>query len=392
MSDDLLLTFNAGSSTIKIGLFTAGRVKAALRARAILDFRTTPPSFRVTKGSQAIEMELETEDSGDLVAVMTETFTRLAKIVDLSRIRAIGHRVVHGGDMFDGPVPLDEAVIQDIDALTSLAPLHQPRALRLIRAIHRLRPDLVQIASFDTAFHRGHADVVRRLAIPRALHDRGIKRYGFHGLSYKFIAGELAGRMPELARGKVIAAHLGSGASLCGMENGVSRDSSMGFSALDGIPMATRCGALDPGVLLHLIGSEGRSAKEVEDLLYWQCGLLGVSGISADSRELLESDRVEARRALDLFTFHIAGEISRIATTLGGLDALVFTAGIGENQPWIRAEVCRRLMWLGIDLDPATNKQNAAVISSPASRVAVLVVPTDEERVIADETLSCLNG
>lgn len=392
MRDDLLLTFNAGSSTIKIGLFTVGRVKATLRARAVLDFRTTPAGFRVTKGSQAIETELETEDSGDLVAVMTETFSRLAKFIDLSRVRAVGHRVVHGGDMFDGPALLDEAAIQDIDALTSLAPLHQPQALRLIRAIHRLRPDLAQVASFDTAFHRGHADVVRRFAIPRALHDRGIKRYGFHGLSYKSIAAELARRAPDLARGKVIAAHLGSGASLCGMENGVSRDSSMGFSALDGIPMATRCGALDPGVLLHLIGSEGRSIKDVEDLLYRQCGLLGVSGISADSRELLESDHLEARQALDLFTFRIAGEISRIATTLGGLDALVFTAGIGEHQPWIRADVCRRLMWLGIDLDPATNKQNAAIISSPASRVAALVVPTDEEQVIADETLSCLNG
>jgi acetate kinase len=392
MSGDLLLTFNAGSSTVKIGLFSARQTRIVPEGRAMIDFRTNQPRFRIAKGPQTFEMELEAEDPGDLIAVMTETFSQLAERFDLSRIRAIGHRVVHGGDMFNGPVLLDEAVIQDIDALTNLAPLHQPQALRLIRAIHRLRPDLAQVASFDTAFHRCHADVVRRFAIPRALHDRGIKRYGFHGLSYKFIAEKLGRGVPELARGKVIAAHLGSGASLCGMENGVSRDSSMGFSALDGIPMATRCGTLDPGVLLHLMGGEGRSVKEVEDLLYRQCGLLGASGISADSRELLKSDQPEARQALDLFTFRIAGELSRIATTLGGLDAIIFTAGIGENQPWIRSEVCRRLMWLGVDLAPCANEKNAAVISSPASRVAVLVVATDEERVIADEILSCLNG
>lgn len=360
--------------------------------RAVINFRTTPPVCRIVKRQQTLEMELEAEDSGDLIAVMTEFFNRLAQLFNLSRIRATAHRVVHCGSAFAGPVLLDEAMIQDIKALTNLAPLHQPQALRLIRAIHRLRPDLAQVASFDTVFHRGHADVVRRFAIPRALHDRGIKRYGFHGLSYKFITGEVVRRAPELAKGRFIAAYLSSGASLCGMENGISHDSSMGFSALDGIPMATRCGALDLGVLLHLIGSERHSVKDVEELLHRQCGLLGVSGISADSRELLWSERPEARQALDLFTFRIAGEISRIATTLCGLDAIVFTAGIGESQSWVRAEICRRLMWLSIDLDPAANEKNATVISSLASRVATLVVPTDEEQVIADEALSLLTG
>lgn len=390
MSADIVITFNAGSSSVKIGLFTVGENGPTLTARAVIDFRKTPLGFHITEGPQTFEVDFEAEASDDLTDVMAETFGWLARHFDMTATRAIGHRVVHGGDRFDGPVLLDEAAIADIDALTRLAPLHQPQALRLIRAVRTLRPDLAQVASFDTAFHRDHADVVRRFAIPRDLHDRGIRRYGFHGLSYKFIAGEMVRRAPEVAKGKVVVAHLGSGASLCGMENGVSRDSSMGFSALDGIPMATRCGALDPGVLLYLFDSEGRGAKEVEDLLYRRCGLLGVSGVSADSRELLKSERPEARQALDLFTFRIAGEVARIATTLGGLDGIVFTAGIGENQPWIRAEVCRHLMWLGVDLDPLANGKNAVVISTPASRVAILVVSTDEEQVIAIEALQSL--
>jgi acetate kinase len=217
------------------------------------------------------------------------------------------------------------------------------------------------------------------------MHDRGIKRYGFHGLSYKSIATELTRRTPEIAAGKVVIAHLGSGASLCAIEGGKSRDTSMGFSTLDGIPMATRCGALDPGVLLHMLEVEQQTPAQLADVLYHRSGLLGVSGLSADSRELLQSEEPEAREAIELFTFRIAGEVARLATTLGGIDALVFTAGVGENQPSIRADVCAHLMWLGVDLDPAANAVNAAVISSPASRIAVLVVPTDEEQVIADE-------
>lgn len=390
MTEGLLVTFNAGSSTVKIGLFEREAGGARRLAKAVIDFGRTPLHFRVSEGPQAFEVDLNATASNDLTAVIAETFGWLARHFDMTAIRAIGHRVVHGGERFDGPVLLDESVIAEIDALTRLAPLHQPQALRVIRAVRAWRPELVQIASFDTAFHRGHADVVCRFAIPRELHDKGIRRYSFHELSYEFVAEELARRAPELAKGKVIAAHLGSGASLCGMENGISRDSSMGFSALDGIPMATRCGALDPGVILYLFDTEGHDVKAVEDLLYRQSGLLGVSGISADSRELLASDLPEARQALDLFIFRIAGELSRIAATLGGVDGIVFTAGIGENQPQIRAEVCRRLMWLGIDLDPTANTKNAAVISSPASRIAVAVVPTDEEQVIARGTLQVL--
>ena len=391
MTGKLLITFNAGSSTVKIGLFALGPAGAERIGKGMIDFRRTPLRFTLSEGPDTFDIALEAAEDDELHDVLAEAFSRLSWHFDLGSVAAVGHRVVHGGDGFAGPVRLDDAAIAAIDALTPLAPLHQPQGLRLIRALRHLRPELPQTASFDTAFHRGHADVVRRFAIPRALHDRGVKRYGFHGLSYKFIAAELARRAPGLSGAKIVAAHLGSGASLCGLEGGLSRDTSMGFSALDGVPMATRCGAIDPGVLLQLIGTDGRTVKDVEDILYRRSGLLGVSGISADSRELLESDRPEAQQALDLFTFRIAGEVSRLATTLGGLDALVFTAGVGENQPRIRADLCARLAWLGLELDEPANAANAAMISSPFSRVTAFVIATDEEQVIADEALSILD-
>lgn len=390
MTAPLLLTFNAGSSTVKLGLFALGAAGAERIGKGVIDFRDEPLRLSLVEGPDRFDIALKAAAGEELDAVLAEAFRRLSWHFDMNGIAVAGHRIVHGGDGFAGPVLLDGAAIAAAEALTPLAPLHQPQGLRLVRAIRRLRPELPQTASFDTAFHRGHADVVRRFAIPRALHDQGVKRYGFHGLSYRFIAGELARHEPELARGKVVVAHLGSGASLCALENGVSRDTSMGFSALDGIPMATRCGALDPGVLLHLIAGKGQGAKQLEDLLYRQSGLLGVSGISADSRELLESDRPEARQALELFTFRIAGEVGRLATTLGGLDALVFTAGIGENQPPIRAAVAARLGWLGLSVDPAANAGNARRISRADSRVAAFVIATDEERIIAEEALSVL--
>lgn len=392
MTEKLLLTFNAGSSTVKIGLFALERAGARRIGKGMIDFRRAPLRFTLSEGPDTFDILLEAAEDDELHAVLQEAFQRLSWHFDLGSVAAVGHRVVHGGDGFAGPVRLDDDAIAAIDALTPLAPLHQPQGLRLIRALRHLRPELPQTASFDTAFHRSHEDVVRRFAIPRALHDQGVKRYGFHGLSYKFIAAELARRAPGLAGGKIVAAHLGSGASLCGLDGGLSRDTSMGFSALDGVPMATRCGAVDPGVLLHLIGTDGRTVKDVENLLYRQSGLLGVSGISADSRELLESDRPEARQALDVFTFRIAGEIARLATTLGGLDAIVFTAGIGENQPRIRADVSARLAWLELTLDEAANARNASMISTEFSRVAAFVIATDEEQVIADEALSILDA
>ncbi|WP_108659174.1 acetate/propionate family kinase [Acuticoccus kandeliae] len=391
MAPDLLLTFNAGSSTVKVGLFEMHGDSVARIAKGVLDFRAKPVRFHVVEGPATFDVPLEAEPGEGLAEIMDEAFGWLAEHVDMSRIAVAGHRVVHGGDLFSGAVRLDAATTDAIDGLTNLAPLHQPQSVRLIRAVQHLRPDLIQTASFDTAFHRTNPDIVRRFAIPRALGDEGIKRYGFHGLSYKFIAGAVARRFPALAGGKIVAAHLGSGASVCGMDAGRSQDSSMGFSTLDGIPMATRCGALDPGVLLHLLGPMGRPLDEVEDILYHQSGLIGLSGgISADSRVLLESDAPEAREAIEVFTLRVAGEIARLSATLGGLDAIVFTAGIGENQPAVREAVIARLGFLGATLDAAANARNAETISTAGSRVAVHVIETDEETVIAEEAVAVL--
>ncbi len=389
---NLLLTFNTGSSTIKIGLFQCDAHGARRIGKGLIDFGRRPLSFHLTEGPAVFDIPLHAEGGEDLRNVIAETFEVLGRYFDMDAVRAVGHRVVHGGDRFTGAVRLDEASIGDIDKLTALAPLHQPQALRLIRAVKHLRPALAQTASFDTAFHATQSDLVRRFALPRALHDQGIKRYGFHGLSYAFIAAELRRSAPRAAAGRVIVAHLGSGASLCALEGGASRDCSMGFSTLDGIPMATRCGALDPGVLLHLLGPKDRTLRNLEDMLYHRSGLLGVSGISADTRDLLKDERPEAREAIALFALRIAGEIGRMTATLGGLDGIVFTAGIGEHQPEIRAAICDRVRWLGVALDSDANATNAPVISTSASSITAFVIATDEEQIIANEALSVLAG
>jgi acetate kinase len=392
MSRKLLLTFNAGSSTVKIGIFAREADGAKRIGKGVIDFRAEPLTFHLVEGPAVFDVPLVAKTDDLLHDVLEEVFDWLSEHYDLDAVSAVGHRVVHGGDLFTDAVKVDDTSLAGIESLVTLAPLHQPQNLRLIRAIAELKPGLPQTASFDTAFHRTQSDVIRRFAIPRAWFDKGVKRYGFHGLSYDYIAGELARLAPQRARGKIVAAHLGSGASLCAIEDGESRDTSMGFSTLDGVPMATRCGALDPGVLLHLLGAGGRSLPEVEDMLYHQSGLLGVSGLSSDSRELIASTAPEAREAIELFAFRIAGEAARLAATMGGLDGLVFSAGIGENQPQVRADVCERLRWLGVDLDPAANAANATTISSAASRVAVFVIPTDEEQVIARDNHSVLAG
>jgi acetate kinase len=382
MSEPLLLTFNAGSSTVKLGLFAIRAGRACRLAGGALDLRHAPLVLHFDDQRIALQ--------GTPATMLADTLVAIGTRFDLSRLSVAGHRVVHGGEGFAGPTRIDADSLAAIAALVPRAPLHQPASLRLIQALRAWRPALTQTASFDTAFHRQHADEVCRFAIPRALHAEGIKRYGFHGLSYASIAATMAAQMPILAAGRVVVAHLGSGASLCALEDGISRDSSMGFSTLDGIPMATRPGALDPGVLLHLLGAGGQTLAAVEEMLNRHSGLLGMSGLSADSRDLLASDRPEARQALDVFTFRIAGEVARLATTLGGLDALVFTAGIGEHQPEIRAAVCARLAWLGLALDEPANAANAETISTAGSRIAVLVLRTDEEQVVADEALSLL--
>lgn len=384
MSGDLILTLNAGSSTVKLGVFEADDAGMRQLASGILDFRDAPFEIRLNHNGQDLSKRMVAE-LDDPPAMLQEAFDWLSGVFDLSRLAVIGHRVVHGGDVFAGPVVITDTVLAQIEKLAELAPLHQPQSLRLIKAMRNFLPGLVQTASFDTAFHLTNADLQRRYAIPRRLYDRGIKRYGFHGLSYRYIAGQLHDLPPNA---RVVAAHLGSGASLCALEGGISRACSMGFTTLDGIPMATRSGALDPGVLLHLLGPMGMQLDEVETMLYRESGLLGVSGIDADSRKLLASPRPEAAEAIALFCHSIAGEVARLTTVLRGLDALVFTAGIGENQPAIRSMVAGQLAWMGLKLDPATNAKNARRVSTEDSPVTILVIPTDEESVIAQEAFS----
>ncbi len=392
MSDPLLLTCNPGSATMKFGLFrVAGRAPIRIGSGSI-DLRRTPLELDIADSGDRTRVPLSAPLTDDLNGVIDETLGWFKSHFSLNDFTSVGHRVVHGGDRFKGPAAIDDGTLAAIEELVPLAPLHQPQSVRLIRAIRTLRPHLRQSASFDTAFHQAQPDLVRRFAIPRRFFDAGIKRYGFHGLSYQFIALQLARLFPELARRKVVVAHLGSGASLCALDAGVSRDTSMGFSTLDGIPMATRCGALDAGVVLHLLGQQQCSLPDVEALLYHQSGLLGISGISADSRELLASDLPQAREALDLFAFRIAGEVARLATSLGGLDALVFTAGIGEHQPAIRAAVCERLAWLGIRIDAQSNMRNARIVSCLGGTPTVFVIATDEEQVIAQEAVSVLHS
>lgn len=384
MANDLILTLNAGSSTVKLGFYEVGRSQISVLASGVIDFRDEPFEIRLKHDGQSLSKPLTTR-LDDPNALLQESFDWLAQLFDLSRLTMIGHRVVHGGDIFTGPALITDEVLDQIEALAQLAPLHQPQSLRLIHAMRAFHPDVMQTASFDTAFHATNSALVRRFAIPRRLNDQGIKRYGFHGLSYRYISGQLADLPPGA---KVVVAHLGSGASLCAMEGGVSRDSSMGFSTLDGIPMATRSGALDAGVILHLMGPLGLSPEQVETMLYRESGLLGVSGIAADSRELIASDHPEAAEAIALFCHRIAGEVARLASTLHGLDAVIFTAGIGENQPEIRAMVAEQLGWLGLELDADANVANARRISTPESRITALVIPTDEESVIAEEAFS----
>ena len=379
-----LLTFNAGSSTIKLGVFEAGDAGVHALAGGLLDLRESPLRLRLNVDGARRTLPLEARITDDLGEVTEALLAAIDDIWPRDGFAAAGHRIVHGGLRFGAPTVLDDATMEALDALSPLAPLHQPAGLRLVRAMRAARPGLPQVACFDTAFHRTHSELVTRMAIPRALHDEGVRRYGFHGLSYQFIAEELRRGEPALAAKKLVVAHLGSGASLCAMEDGVSRDTSMGFSALDGIPMATRPGELDAGVPLYLQQQRGMGVDEVQHWLYHECGLKGVSGISADARVLLESDAPEAREAIDLFCFRIARGIAALANTLGGLDGVVFTAGIGEHQPAIRAGVCGHLSWLGARIDGEANARNARVLDAEGSRLALRMIDTDEERVIAE--------
>ncbi|MBG7620408.1 acetate/propionate family kinase [Herbaspirillum sp. AP02] len=386
-----LLTFNAGSSSIKLGVFCLDDNRATRIGQGQLDLHLTPLQLRLEIEGMRSSIEIKADPVASMDKVLEEVLHQLEVGHEQGALCAVGHRVVHGGLHLSRPVLLDPAIEATLEALAPLAPLHQPQNLRLIRAIERLRPGLPQTATFDTAFHATQDALARRFALPRKLHDEGVLRYGFHGISYSYIADELRRRgLPE-ARGNVVVAHLGNGASLCALQNGRSVDASTGFSTLEGVPMGTRCGSLDAGVLLYLL-QQGMTPAALEDLLYHQSGLLGVSGMSADVRTLQQSDAPPAREALELFALRCAGEAARLATTLGGMDALVFTAGIGEHDARMRAAICRRLDWLGIRLDPSANEQHLECISGETSRLRVLVIPTNEEQVIADDAARLLMG
>jgi acetate kinase len=298
--------------------------------------------------------------------------------------------VVHGGPAFAAPLLVDDEVVARLDALVPLAPLHQPNNLAPIKAIRERRPEIPQVACFDTAFHRGHPEVADRYALPESFYQEGVRRYGFHGLSYEYIAGRLRELDPALAAGRVVVCHLGSGASMCALRDGRSMDSTMGFTAVDGLPMGTRTGQLDPGVILYLLQAKGYDAQEIERFLYHEGGLKGLSGVSNDVRDLLGSDAPGAKLALDYFVHRIAREAGALAAAMGGIDGIVFTAGIGEHSPEIRARVLERLRWLGFEQDQAANAQDRPLLTTAASRRKAWVIPTDEELVIARHALALI--
>ena len=305
---------------------------------------------------------------------------------------AIGHRVVHGGPDYSEPTLTDDAVLKRLEAFSPLAPLHQPNNLAPIRAVRQRQPQLPQVACFDTAFHRGHPEIADRYALPERFYQEGVRRYGFHGLSYEYVASQLPNVAPDIAQGRVVVAHLGSGASMCAMHAGKSVESTMGFTALDGLPMGTRPGQLDAGIALYLLTEKGMSAGDIEHLFYHDCGLKGLSGVSNDVRDLLASSDPRAKLALDYFVYRIALFAGMLAAAMEGIDAFVFTAGVGENAPDIRNAVAQRLSWLGLKLDPEANAKGAGRISCQGSRVGCYVIPTDEELMIARHTLRVLRA
>jgi acetate kinase len=388
---DAILVLNSGSSSIKFGLFDISSTEPRLLCKGLLDEHEAKPGFTVTdaSGNHLFENRRAAADN-DSEALLADIFDWTNDYLAGGTLLAVGHRVVHGGRDFDRPVKVTAITLEAMAALTPLAPLHQPRCLSPIRAIKLLQPDLQQIACFDTAFHHGLAPPVSRFAIPRKFEEMGIRRYGFHGLSFEFIAGRLAEISPILAGKRTVAAHLGNGGSLCAMRNGRSVDTTMGLTPLDGLMMGTRCGVIDPGVLLYLQQQGGMSADEVQDMLYKDSGLLGVSGISADMRVLLASEAPAAAEAIDLFTFRIAREVAAMANTLGGLECLVFAGGIGEHSREIRQQVCDRLRWLGVIMDHSANDELKECVSAENSEVDIRVIPTSEETTIARQCSAIL--
>ena len=388
MTDDYALVLNAGSSSLKFCVFARPPEGTwRLEARGQIEGIGTSPRLSANDGvgERLVDQPLDAtvrDGKGALDALAAWLRSRYGG----ARVLGVGHRVVHGGAGYAGPTVVTPKVLEELRALTPLAPLHQPYNLAAIEAVSERLPGVPQVACFDTSFHRGGPAVAELVPLPRELCRSGVQRYGFHGLSYEYIASVLPEVAPEIAGGRVIVAHLGSGASLCALRNGKSIDHSLGFTALDGLCMGTRPGALDPGVVLYLFQGLGLSAKEVEAILYKKSGLLGISGISNDMRDLTSSKEADAQLAVDYFVYRAAREIGGLAAVLGGIDGLVFTAGIGENSTEIRARIGEACAWLGVELDPEANARKGPRISKVGSKAQAWVIPTNEELMIARHT------
>jgi acetate kinase len=391
MKNPAILVVNAGSSSIKCSLFACSKINPSLDKIYHLDMTGigTRSQFIATdaKGNRLIQQDLKDADHDQAFSIL---LSWLEQHDDGLNLIAVGHRVVHGGTQFSAPVALTQDIFKQLEQLIPLAPLHQPHNLAPIKTLTKLKPHLLQVACFDTAFHATQPAVAQLFAIPHSLTEMGIKRYGFHGLSYEYIAHSLPHYLGEMPH-RVIVAHLGNGASMAALQDGRSIATTMGFTALDGLPMGTRCGMLDPGVILHLL-KEGMDLKTLTNLLYHQSGLLGVSGLSNDMRELLDSDAPSARQAIDLFVYRLGRELGSLVATLGGLDTLIFTAGIGQHAAPIRARICEDATWLGVQLDVRANQQHGPKISTSNSQVSVWVIPTDEEQMIAKHTYNIMEN
>ena len=392
--DDYALVLNAGSSSLKFCVFMRPEQgEWRLEARGQIEGIGTVPRLSVKgeDGQRVADETLDATSVRDGNGAVESLAQWLRATYGGSRVLGVGHRVVHGGAHFAGPIILNPEALEKLEALIPLAPLHQPYNLAAIKAVFERLPDVPQVACFDTSFHRGQSAVAELVPLPRDLRKEGLQRYGFHGLSYEYIASVLPEVVPpEIAKGRVVVAHLGSGASLCALKEGKSLDSTLGFTALDGLCMGTRPGSIDPGVVLHLLQGLKLSPKDVETILYKRSGLLGISGISNDMRDLLGRTEPEARLAVDYFVYRATKEIGALTAVLGGIDALVFTAGIGENSPEIRQRICEKSAWLGIDVDSLANETRATRISTTRSKVSVWVIPTNEELMIARHTASLL--
>lgn len=388
-----VLVINAGSSSIKFALFSAHEQIIGERLyHGLLDGIGVHPKLKIKNGADETLADLElaqTAKHADGLTALLEWLNANSSGID---IVGIGHRVVHGGELYAHSQRITPEVFSSLETLIPLAPLHQPHNLNPIRVLNELKPSVPQVAAFDTAFHRTQPEVAQRFAIPRALHDQGVKRYGFHGISYAYIAEQLPQVLGEKANGRVVVCHLGNGASLCAVKNRQSIATTMGFTPVDGLMMGTRCGLMDSGVIFYLVEQQGKSIKEVNTILNHQSGLLGVSGISSDIRDLEASKDPAAKEALELFAYRTVREIGSMVAALGGLDAIIFTAGIGENAINLRAAICDQLSWLGLEIDRDANNCRGQRIkfSKAGSAVQAWVVPTNEEVMIAEDVLHIL--